>query len=108
MYLPKEDVKLILQAHQNIKHRTMLSLIYSCGLRRGELLNLKLTDIDSKRQTLHIHQGKGAKDRVVPINGKILELLREYYRYEKPTVYLFEGQVLGQPYSEKSLENVMN
>lgn len=106
--LPKEEVKAILQAHQNIKHRAMLSLIYACGLRRGELLNLKITDIDSKRQMLHVHQGKGAKDRVVPINGKILELLREYYRYEKPSVYLFEGQVLGQPYSEKSLENVMN
>lgn len=106
--LSKEEVKLILEVHQNIKHRAMLSLIYACGLRRGELLNLKLTDIDSNRKMLHVQQGKGGKDRVVPINGKILDLLREYYKYEKPQVYLFEGQVSGRPYSEKSLENVMN
>lgn len=106
--LPKEDVKAILQAHQNIKHRAMLSLIYACGLRRGELLNLKIEDIDSKRGMLRINNGKGAKDRVVPISEKMLELLREYYRYEKPKEYLFEGQVLGQPYSAKSLENVLH
>lgn len=106
--LPKEDVKAILQAHQNIKHRAMLSLIYACGLRRGELLNLKIEDIDSKRGMLRINKGKGAKDRVVPISEKMLELLREYYRYEKPKEYLFEGQKLGQPYSAKSLENVLH
>lgn len=106
--LSKEEVKEILQAHQNIKHRSMLSLIYACGLRRGELLNIRIEDIDSKRGMLRVNKGKGAKDRVVPISVKMLELLREYYHFEKPTVYLFEGTTLGMPYSEKSLENVMN
>ncbi|PZX59936.1 site-specific recombinase XerD [Algoriphagus ratkowskyi] len=106
--LSKEDVKAILLAHQNIKHRAMLSLIYACGLRRSELLNLKPQDIDSSRGMLRVNQGKGKKDRLVPISEKILELLREYYRYEKPSVYLFEGQTSGKPYSGKSLENVMN
>jgi integrase/recombinase XerD len=106
--LSKEEVKAVLQAHQNIKHRAMLSLIYACGLRRGELLRLKLTDIDSKRGMLRINQGKGAKDRLVPISEKMLDLLREYYRYAKPREYLFEGLVSGQPYSGKSLENVLN
>jgi integrase/recombinase XerD len=106
--LSKEEVKAILQAHQNVKHRAMLSLIYACGLRRGELLGLKLTDIDSKRGLLRVNQGKGAKDRLVPISEKMLALLREYYRYAKPREYLFEGSVLGQPYSGKSLENVLN
>ena len=105
--LSKEEVKAILQAHKNSKHRTMLSLIYACGLRRSELLNLKLTDVDSKRGMLRINQGKGAKDRVVPISEKTVEMLREYYRLEKPKVYLFEGSSEGKPYSAKSLENVL-
>lgn len=106
--LSKEEVKKILQAHQNIKHRTMLSLIYACGLRRAELLGLKLEDIDSKRRLLRINRGKGAKDRLVPISDKVVEMLREYYKLEKPSTYLFEGAKAGQPYSAKSLENVLN
>ena len=105
--LSKEEVKAILQAHQNIKHRAMLRLIYACGLRRGELLNQKLTDIDSKRGLLRINQGKGAKDRIIPISEKVLELLREYYQFEKPKVYLFEGQLLGEKYNERSLQQVL-
>jgi site-specific recombinase XerD len=105
--LSKEDVKAILLAHQNIKHRAMLSLIYACGLRRSELLNLKPQDIDSSRGMLRVNQGKGKKDRMIPISEKILELLREYYRYEKPSVYLFEGQNSGEKYSEGSLQKVL-
>lgn len=106
--LSKEEVKAILTAHKNIKHRAMLSLIYACGLRRSELLNLKPEDIHSSRGMLRVNQGKGKKDRMVPISEKMLELLREYYRFEKPSVYLFEGQTAGKAYSGKSLENVMN
>lgn len=105
--LSKEEVKAILQAHQNLKHRAMLSLIYACGLRRSELLNLKVGDIDSKRGMLLIRQAKGRKDRMVPISEKILELLREYYRYAKPKVYLFEGDKNGEKYSETSLQKVL-
>ncbi|WP_373496783.1 site-specific tyrosine recombinase/integron integrase [Aquiflexum sp.] len=105
--LSKEEVKAILQSHQNVKHRAMLSLIYACGLRRSELLNIKIGDIDSKRGMLLIRQGKGKKDRMVPISEKILELLREYYRYEKPRVYLFEGEKLGEKYSAGSLQKVL-
>jgi site-specific recombinase XerD len=85
----------------------MLSLIYACGLRRGELLNLKLIDIDSQRGMIRINQGKGGKDRLVPISEKVLELLREYYQYEKPKVYLFEGQHMGEKYNERSLQQVL-
>lgn len=105
--LSKEEVKNILQAHQNVKHRAMLSLIYACGLRRGELLNLKLIDIDSQRGMVRINQGKGAKDRMVPISEKVIGLLREYYQYEKPKVYLFEGTTSGQTYSPTSLQEVL-
>lgn len=105
--LSKEEMKLILEAHTNIKHRTMLSLLYACGLRRGELLGLKLADIDSKRGELRVNQGKGAKDRIVPISPKVIGMLREYYVAEKPGLYLFEGEKKNQPYSEASLQKVL-
>ncbi|MDP2303394.1 MAG: site-specific integrase [Ignavibacteria bacterium] len=105
--LSKEEVKLILNAHNNIKHKTMLSLIYSCGLRRSELLNLKPFDVDSKRGLLIIKQAKGRKDRITPISEKTITMLREYYKMYKPKVWLFEGQNAGDQYSEKSLQNVL-
>ncbi len=105
--LSKEEVSVILKAHSNIKHRAMLSLIYACGLRRSELLNLKPTDIDSKRGVLLIKQAKGKKDRITPISEKIIVMLRNYYKIYKPSLWLFEGQRGGERYSEKSLENVL-
>lgn len=105
--LSKEEVKAILEAHSNIKHKTMLSLIYSSGLRRSELLNLKPADIDSKRGIIVIRQSKGKKDRIAPLSKKILIMLRTYYREYKPKQWLFEGQTVNEPYSEKSLESVL-
>ena len=105
--LSKEEVKAILEAPKNIKHKAMLSLIYACGLRRGELLNLTLKDIQSDRNLLIIRQAKGKKDRVVPISSKLIEMLRTYYKLWKPKTWLFEGQVENTKYSEKSLENVL-
>jgi integrase/recombinase XerD len=105
--LSKEEIKLILNAHRNNKHKVMLCLIYSCGLRRSELLHLKLSDIDSKRGIVIIRQGKGKKDRITPLSTKILEMLRNYYTDYKPTTWLFEGQNKGEMYSEKSLQSVL-
>lgn len=105
--LSKEEIKLILNAHGNIKHKAMLSLIYSCGLRRSELLNLKLNDIDSKRGLVIIRYAKGKKDRITPLSEKILELLRDYYIAYKPKLWLFEGQEENTPYAENSLANVL-
>ena len=105
--LSKEEVKLILNAHNNIKHKAMLSLIYSCGLRCGELLKLKQEHVDSKRGVLIIKQSKGRKDRIAPLSHKIIELLRDYYKACKPQTYLFEGQNKGEPYDERSLQNVL-
>jgi integrase/recombinase XerD len=85
----------------------MLSLIYSCGLRRSELLNLKPADIDSNRKLVIIRGGKGKKDRIVPLSMKIIEMLREYYKANKPKIWLFEGQNPGQPYDERSLQQVL-
>jgi integrase/recombinase XerD len=105
--LSMDEVRSLLSAPGNIKHRAMLSLIYSCGLRRGELLALKIADVDSARHLLHIHEGKGKKDRAIPLSGKILHLLREYYKSCHPVQWLFEGAKKGEPYSEKSLESVL-
>ena len=105
--LSKEEVKTILNTPTNIKHKTMLSLIYACGLRRSELLNLKPAHIHSKRHVLIIKQSKGKKDRITPISDKLIDLLRDYYKTYKPKVWLFEGQNKGERYSEKSLQSVL-
>ena len=105
--LSKEEVKAILDSHSNIKHKTMLCLIYSCGLRCGELLALKPVHIDSKRNIVLLKNSKGKKDRIVPLSPKILEMLREYYKSCKPKNFLFEGRFPGENYSEKSLQSVL-
>ena len=105
--LSKEEVKAILNAHANTKHKMMLSLIYSCGLRCGELLALKPVHIDSKRNIIMVKNSKGKKDRIVPLSPKILEMLREYYLAFKPKNYLFEGQTVGNPYDNRSLQQVL-
>jgi integrase/recombinase XerD len=105
--LSKEEVKQILSALRNIKHKAILSLVYSCGLRRGEVLRIKLTDVDSKRNLLIIRQAKGRKDRIAPLSDKTLNLLRDYYTAYKPTCWLFEGEDKKSPYSEASLAHVL-
>ncbi|MDO9580230.1 MAG: tyrosine-type recombinase/integrase [Bacteroidales bacterium] len=105
--LSKKEIKSILQAPSNLKHRAMLSLIYACGLRRSELLNLKPVDIDRQRGVLLIRQSKGKKDRIVPISDKIIKLLEEYWISYRTVNWLFGGQVKGSRYSEKSLESVL-
>lgn len=105
--LSKEEVKAILEAPTNIKHKMMLSLIYSCGLRSGELLALEPKHIDSKRNIVLLKNSKGKKDRIAPLSPKILELLRSYYLMYKPVKYLFEGNIVGEPYSEKSLQSII-
>jgi integrase/recombinase XerD len=105
--LSKEEVKLILNAHSNLKHKTMLCLIYACGLRCGELLALKPVHIDSKRNLVLIKNAKGKKDRIAPLSPKILQMLRDYYKIHKPKNYLFEGQITGSPYDARSLQLVL-
>lgn len=106
--LSKLEVKSILESPINLKHRAMLSIIYACGLRRSELLNLTLKDVLSDRHLLFIRQSKGKKDRMLPISDKLISMLREYYRAYKPKRWLFEGQNPGEQYSERSLQLVLN
>lgn len=105
--LSKQEVKCLLDSLKNLKHSAMLILIYSCGLRRGELLALKPTDIDSNRGVVFIRQSKGKRDRMVPLSTRVLDLLRDYYRQYRPKHWLFEGQYPGHPYDERSLQLIM-
>jgi site-specific recombinase XerD len=106
--LSQEEVKRIIGCITNIKHRTYISLIYSCGLRLSELCNLKVTDIDSTRMQIHIRSGKGAKDRYVMLSEKILLMLREYWKRYRPKEYLFEGQTKGKAVAERTVQHVFS
>jgi len=105
--LSKEEIRKMLDALTNEKHRVMLSLIYACGLRRSELLNLVPGDIERGRKLVRIRQTKGFRDRVVPISDRTIEIVDSYIRHYKPEFYLFEGQVRGKMYSPTSLEKVL-
>lgn len=103
--LTVNEISKILGAVNNLKHKTMLLLIYSAGLRLGELLNLKPEDINSEAMKIHIRQSKGKKDRYVMLSENILALLKKYYSEYKPKEFLFEGQSGGR-YSPKSVQTV--
>lgn len=104
--LSVDEVNRIMNSLSNLKHRCMIGLIYSAGLRRSELVNMEAKDIDSKRMLIKIRGGKGKKDRYVPLSPKILEMLRGYYKEYKPKRFLFEGQD-GNEYSDRSLGLVL-
>jgi len=105
--LSKDEVKKILSVTANEKHRVMLSLIYACGLRRSELIQMIPGDIEKSRGLLRIRQAKGFKDRIVPISEKTIEMIDNYLVHYRPERYLFEGQRAGEQYSPTSLEKVL-
>jgi integrase/recombinase XerD len=93
--LTREEAVRMIDSASNLFHRAMLITLYSTGMRRAELCNLKVEDIDSTRMIIHIRQGKRGKDRDVPLSPKVLEALREYWRWMKPRTYLFPGTIKG-------------
>jgi integrase/recombinase XerD len=105
--LSKGEVQAILSAVKNPKHRTILSLIYACGLRRSELLNLRVTDLDRQRCCLTIRNAKGRKDRVVPVSARIIAMMDQYQKIYNPQGWMFEGQEQGEGYSEQSLSKIL-
>ena len=104
--LSQEEVLRIIQYTQNIKHRAILTLLYSCGLRIGELINLKLIDFHIDRKQLIVKKGKGRKDRYVSLADSFLPLLSNYYYSYKPTIYFVEGQNGGK-YSAESIRSFL-
>ncbi|MGY5353668.1 tyrosine-type recombinase/integrase [Wenyingzhuangia sp. IMCC45467] len=105
--LSKEEVIELIRVTKNLKHRICIALIYSSGLRIGELINLKLRDLDLQRQVLKVQIGKGRKDRYVPIANVMMPLLNNYLTTYEPKIYLIEGVDEGTPYSTESIRKFL-
>ncbi|MEO0570876.1 MAG: site-specific tyrosine recombinase/integron integrase [Bacteroidota bacterium] len=105
--LSKPEVKDLIACTNNLKHKCIVSMLYSAGLRRSELLNLKLGDIDGKRMLIAIKDAKGNKDRMTVLSTSMLKELRSYYKEFKPKAYLFEGPG-NRPYSASSLLRIIS
>ena len=107
--LTREEAVRLIDSASNLFHRAMLMTVYSTGMRRAELCNLKVEDLDSDRMIIHIRQGKGQRDRDVPLSPNLLDTLREYWRWMRPKTYLFPGIVKGyrvdKPITPKVLWN---
>jgi len=104
--LSPEEVIKIFGRVDNLKHQTILMLIYSAGMRIGEAVRIKATDIDSRRKLIHIRNAKGKKDRYTLLSEFILEKLRLYYKEYKPKEFLFEGGNGRVHLAERSVQNV--
>jgi len=105
-YLNREEVKKILAVVENLKHKAILSLLYGCGLRLSEVINLQINNIDSNNGVININQAKGKKDRQVMLPQAVLPLLGAYFKLYRPKVYLFEGQS-GYQYSPRSVQVIL-
>jgi site-specific recombinase XerD len=105
--LNREELRQLFKAPTLLKHRIALALIYSGGLRSQEASNMKISDIDFERKTIHIRQSKYKKDRIVPLSDYMAKGLRTYLAVEKPNVWLFNGKDADGRYSSKGLDWVM-
>ena len=103
LILSRAEVKALLEAPRNLRHRALLAILYGCGLRVAEVAHLKISDIDSARNVLWVRHGKGRKDRQTLLPPKLLELLRCYWRSQRPTDWLFPGADAAQPISPKAV-----
>jgi integrase/recombinase XerD len=101
------EMKALIDSMKNIKHRTVIMLLYSSGMRLSEISALKITDIDSKNMRIKVVQGKGGKDRFTILSQQVLEELRAYYRLYKPIAYLFNGQTAGKPLSMRMIQHAI-
>ena len=105
--LDREEVESLFSVMKNVKHRAILMLIYSSGLRLMEAAHLKVTDIDSKRMLLRVRQGKGSKDRYTILSKVALKALREYWNQYRPQEWLFAGRFPGKPLHGRSIQKVL-
>ena len=106
--LSRREVKMLIQATANLKHRALLMTAYGGGLRASELVKLKVTDIESDEMTIRVEQGKGRKDRRTILSDHLLQELRAYWRIERSPVWLFPGPDLTRPLTRCSAHNVFH
>lgn len=105
--MTQPEIKKLLAGVKNIKHRSVIMMLYSSGMRLSEIANLKIADIDSKRMRIKVVQGKGSKDRFTILSERVLQELRSYYLIYKPVEYLFNGNTLGKPLSMRSIQHLV-
>lgn len=105
--LSADEVRRLLGAATNFKHRAVLSLIYATGARLCEATHLRIADIDGERMTVHIRNGKGGRPRMVPMSAALRELLRAYWLAERPRDYLFPGAHPDRPLHETSVQHAV-
>lgn len=105
--LSKEEVAKILNSVDNVKHKAILMLVYSAGLRVGEVVKLKTEDLDSKRMLIHIKASKGRKDRYVMLSEMVLQFLRDYWKQYKPSKYLFQGAKVDRCISIRTVQKIL-
>lgn len=102
--LNRSEIARILGACRRPKHRMLLTLCYGCGLRLSELVAVRVRDIDGERARLRVEQGKGAKDRLLPLSATLLEQLRVYWREQRPTHWLFPGRAPGRALCQTAVQ----
>ena len=99
------EIKALIDSVKNVKHRTIIMMLYSTGMRLSEIASLKITDIDSKNMRIKVVQGKGAKDRFTILSEQVLLELRAYYITYRPQEYLFNGYTAGKPLSMRMIQH---
>lgn len=101
------EVQEVINAIINLKQKTLLIVLYSTGLRLSEMANLKIEDIDSTLMRIKVVNGKGKKDRFVPLSPLVLLQLRQYYIQYKPITYLFNGRAVGKRYAPRTIQKIL-
>lgn len=102
-----QEVYDVIHALNNVKHKTLIIVLYSTGMRLSEIANLKIADIDSSLMRIKIVEGKGKKDRFVPLSQSVLLQLRLYYLQYRPAVYLFNGAGKGKKYAVRTIQHIL-
>jgi site-specific recombinase XerD len=105
--LSRQEIKAMIDTEENLKYKAIIALLYSGGLRLEECVNLNVSDIDSSRMVVNIHQGKGAKDRITLLSQSALDILRQYWIQYKPQECLFEGNVSGKRIHRRTVEEIV-
>lgn len=102
-----DEMRTVLQTVSNVKHRTLLSMLYSTGMRLSEIANLKIAEVDSQQMLIRITAGKGKKDRYVPLSPLLLGELRLYYIQYRPETFLFNGAGKGGKYAPRTIQRIV-
>ena len=105
--LSQDEIRALLAAIIGDRDHVIVTIAYACGLRVSEVASLRVADIDGARKLLHVHAGKGRKDRLIPLSDSLLELLRNYWRVYRPSEWLFPGETAGTHVHTRTIQRVV-